>query len=66
MQDKILITGYNGALAQRLKSFLENDYELTYLTSNKKSVDNSSIYYWDIKNNYIDENALLGLSLIHI
>ena len=40
MQDKILITGYNGALAQRLRSFLENDYDLIYLTSNKKSVDN--------------------------
>ena len=40
MQDKILITGYNGALAQRLRSFLLNDYELIFLTSNKKSVDN--------------------------
>ena len=58
MQDKILITGYNGALAQRLKYFLENDYELIYLTSNKKSVDNSSIYYWDIKKKYVDENFL--------
>ena len=67
MQDKILITGYNGALAQRLKSFLENDYELIYLTSNKKSVDNSSIYYWDIKKKYVDENALLGCShIIHL
>ena len=67
MQDKILITGYNGALAQRLISFLENDYELIYLTSNKKSVDNHSIYYWDVKNNYVDENALLGCShIIHL
>ena len=67
MQDKILITGYNGALAQRLRSFLKNDYELIYLTSNKKSVDNHSIYYWDVKNNYVDENALLGCShIIHL
>ena len=67
MQDKILITGYNGALAQRLRSFLVNDYELIYLTSNKKSVDNHSIYYWDVKNNYVDENALLGCShIIHL
>jgi uncharacterized protein (TIGR01777 family) len=67
MQDKILITGYNGALAQRLRFFLENDYELIYLTSNKKSVDNHSIYYWDVKNNYVDENALLGCShIIHL
>ena len=67
MQDKILITGYNGALAQRLRSFLVNDYELIYLTSNKKSVDNHSIYYWDVKNNYVDENALFGCShIIHL
>jgi uncharacterized protein (TIGR01777 family) len=67
MQDKILITGYNGALAQRLRFFLENDYELIFLTSNKKSVDNHSIYYWDVKNNYVDENALLGCShIIHL
>ena len=67
MQDKILITGYNGALAQRLRSFLVNEYELIFLTSNKKSVDNHSIYYWDVKNNYVDENALLGCShIIHL
>ena len=67
MQDKILITGYNGALAKRLRSFLLNDYELIFLTSNKKSVDNHSIYYWDVKNNYVDENALLGCShIIHL
>ena len=39
MLEKVLITGFNGSLAQRLSFFLENDYELLYLTSNKKSVN---------------------------
>ena len=40
MLERVLITGYNGALAQRLKLILEKEYELIYLTSNKKSVNN--------------------------
>ena len=67
MLEKVLITGFNGSLAQRLRFFLENDYELLYLTSNKKSVNNTNIFYWDLKNNFIDNLSSLKLKhlLVH-
>lgn len=67
MLEKVLITGFNGSLAQRLSFFLENDYELLYLTSNKKSVNNTNIFYWDLKNNFIDPKALTDCHhIIHL
>ena len=71
MNETILITGYNGALAKRLTSYLKEKYSLVYLSSRKKSVNNKDIFYWNIETQYIDENVFnncthIILSLIHI
>ena len=65
--EKVLITGFNGALAKRVTLFLENKYDLIYLTSNKKSANNKDIFYWNIKENYIDDKALINCDhIIHL
>ena len=48
MKEKILITGYNGALAQRLSFFLKEKYTLVFLSSSKKSVNKKDVFYWNI------------------
>ena len=48
MKEKILITGYNGALAQRLSFFLKEKYTLVFLSSSKKSV-NKNPTLWVVK-----------------
>ena len=45
MNETILITGYNGALAKRLTSYLKEKYSLVYLSSRKKSVNNKAVSY---------------------
>jgi uncharacterized protein (TIGR01777 family) len=67
MLERVLITGYNGALAQRLKLILEKEYELIYLTSNKKSVNNKDIFFWNIKQEFIDPRAVLNCDhIVHL
>ena len=67
MLERVLITGYNGALAQRLKLILEKEYELIYLTSNKKSVNNKDVFFWDIKQEFIDPKAVLNCDhIVHL
>ena len=41
MSERVLITGYNGALAKRVAIILEKKFDLVFLTSNKKSVNNN-------------------------
>ena len=48
MNETILITGYNGALAKRLTPYLKEKYSLVYLSSRKKSVNNKDIFYWNM------------------
>ena len=67
MKEKILITGYNGALAQRLSFFLKEKYTLVFLSSSKKSVNNQDVFYWNINEGYIDEEALVSCNyIIHL
>jgi len=67
MLEKVLITGYNGALAQRLKLILEKEYDLIYLTSNKKSVNNKDIFFWDVTKAFIDTKAIYNCDhIIHL
>ena len=67
MLEKVLITGYNGALAQRLKLILDKEYELIYLTSNKKSVNNKDVFFWDVKEAFIDPIAIYNCDhIIHL
>ncbi len=35
MKEKVLITGYNGSLAKRLTSYLQEKYSIVYLSSKK-------------------------------
>ena len=67
MNETILITGYNGALAKRLTSYLQEKYSLVYLSSRKKSVNNEDIFYWNIETQYIDENVFNNCAhIIHL
>ena len=67
MNETILITGYNGALAKRLTSYLKEKYSLVYLSSRKKSVNNEDIFYWNIETQYIDENVFNNCAhIIHL
>ena len=67
MNETILITGYNGALAKRLTSYLKEKYSLVYLSSRKKSVNNKDIFYWNIETQYIDENVFNNCThIIHL
>ena len=45
MSEKVLITGYNGALAKRVAIILEKKFHLVFLTSNKESVNNKHIFF---------------------
>lgn len=64
MKKIILITGANGMLAKDLANQLEEEYTIRFLTR-KVSKDNE--FLWDLKNNYIDPKALIGVhNIIHL
>ena len=54
MKEKVLITGYNGSLAKRLTSYLQDKYSIVYLSSRKNSVNNKDVFYWNLQSKYID------------
>lgn len=67
MKEIILITGANGHLAKTVKKLLSKKYTIRSLTTNKKSVDGTSTFYWDINKNIIDKEALSGCKhIIHL
>jgi len=67
MSERVLITGYNGALAKRVAIILEKKFDLVFLTSNKKSVNNKNIFFWNIEEEYIDPLALKDCKhIIHL
>jgi len=64
MKQVVLITGANGMLAKQLAKQLESDYSIRFLTRKKTR---SNEYLWDLNNNYIDTNALIGVHcIIHL
>ncbi|WBV60698.1 TIGR01777 family oxidoreductase [Chryseobacterium camelliae] len=64
MKEVVLITGAGGLIAQELSKKIENDYEIRFLTRNKKRENE---YEWNIKNGTIDEAALENVShIIHL
>ena len=67
MKEKILITGYNGNIAQKLNSILDrNRYEVFFLTTKKKKCS-KNIFYWNLTEKYIDPNALKNVKhIIHL
>ena len=67
MKDRIIITGYSGSLAKRTTELLKDNYEIIGLTSNKKSVNNKNIYYWNTSTDELDERALENCKhIIHL
>ena len=64
MKKTVLITGANGMLAKDLAKQLESEFTIRFLTR-KVSKDNE--FLWDLKNNYIDPKALVGVhNIIHL
>ena len=63
----VLITGSNGSLAKHLTKFLKTKYIVRSLTSRRKSLTNSNVFFWDPSNEILDTNALKGCShIIHL
>ena len=67
MKEKILITGYNGSIAQKLNSILDKKrYEIFFLTTKKKKCS-KNIFYWSLTEKYIDPTALKNVKhIIHL
>ncbi len=57
----VLITGAGGLVANRLKTFLDDKYELRFLT---RKASHSNEYEWNIRGKRIDVNALKGVNYI--
>ena len=58
MKEIVLITGASGSLARKLKKTLAHSYKIRSLTTKKKDVNGKSIFYWNIKENYVDTESL--------
>lgn len=64
MKKNILITGANGMLATYLSKTLDSKYSIRYLT---RKANKENEYRWDIKNNYIDPDALKEIdTIVHL
>ncbi|WEK70559.1 MAG: TIGR01777 family oxidoreductase [Candidatus Chryseobacterium colombiense] len=64
MKEIVLITGAGGLIAQELAKKIENNYEVRFLTRNKKRANE---YEWNIKKGTIDESAFENIShIIHL
>ena len=64
MKEIVLITGASGLIAQELSKKISNDYEVRFLTRNKKHEND---FEWDVKKSTIDESALENVShIIHL
>jgi hypothetical protein len=65
---KILITGGTGTIGQRLIDHLGStqEFEIRILSRNPSKDSKVKEYKWDIKNKFIDENALRVDSIIHL
>ncbi|MFD2513802.1 TIGR01777 family oxidoreductase [Pontibacter locisalis] len=59
MPGKILITGGSGLIGMRLSEVLiDQGYEVAHLSRKPDKVSSYKTFKWDIKNDYIDENAI--------
>ena len=67
MNAKVLITGSNGLLANKIKHDLCNSYDVVTLTTRKELVNQSDVFFWDISKGIIDKEALLDCDyIIHL
>lgn len=58
MKETVLISGKNGLLANRFWELQKSKYNIKFLSTDKKKCDNISVFYWNIKKEFIDGNAL--------
>lgn len=67
MKEVVLITGHSGQLTKEIEILLADNYEIRTLTTRKSSTNNTSTFYWDIQNQFIDPNALKNCKhIIHL
>ena len=67
MKETVLISGKNGLLANRFWELQKSKYNIKFLSTDKKKCDNISVFYWNIKNEFIDENALKNCDhIVHL
>ena len=65
MKEIVLITGANGHLAKILSKYLAKDYKVRFLTT--KKTNKKSHFYWNVKKEYLDQNALENCKhIIHL
>jgi uncharacterized protein (TIGR01777 family) len=59
MSGKILITGGSGLIGMRLSEMLiDQGYEVAHLSRNPEKVSTYKTFKWNVKEGYIDENAI--------
>src|SRR5688500_18009116 len=59
MPEKILITGGSGLVGTRLSEMLiDQGYEVAHLSRQPSKYSKYKTFRWDIKDNYIDDNAI--------
>jgi uncharacterized protein len=68
IKEKVLITGASGSLAKRVKrNLLALGFDVITLTTHSKSVDNSTVFYWNTSEGTLDDEALKGCDhIIHL
>jgi len=67
MKETVLISGKNGLLANRFWELQKSNYNIKFLSTDKKKCDNISVFYWNIKDKFIDENALIDCDhIVHL
>ena len=67
MKETVLISGKNGLLANRFWELQKSKYNIKFLSTDKKKCDNISVFYWNIKNEFIDGNALKNCDhIVHL
>jgi NAD dependent epimerase/dehydratase family enzyme len=63
MKEIVLITGAGGLIAQELSRKISNNYEIRFLTRNKK---HEKDFEWDVRKGTIDERHLKTFLIIHL
>ena len=68
MPSKILITGGTGLIGSKLRSKLEGkQHEVRILTTSAVKAEEEHYYYWNLKDQYIDQAVFEGLDyIIHL
>jgi uncharacterized protein (TIGR01777 family) len=68
MPSKILITGGTGLVGSKLsKALIERGDEVCILTTGAVRAEKPNAFYWNLKDNYIDQNAFEGVDyIIHL